>query len=413
MPSKRATAVAVLVLSAFALGAASRFVNVSRVDSSPTGAGPARTADVLVVGVVANVSGKGTAGRDYVRGIRLWQSRVREASGIQYNINQHAALRVIVRDDHGRPDEARKIARELLKQEVSVIFGPPDPDELTSVADTVDQSTSTLLFSPMPRPSTLPTMARATFLYRPPVGDLHAALDVVFLRPPRGASTHFKRRVVLLTAPGDWALRARSGQLLAQQRAFDAPLIKVRSADVDKALKRVRGPLDAIITVAPFRRALRWFVQTRRKSRTPWILVSADLATAVPIARPYTVAVTVPWSPTSIGGDSVFPSKDFPTTYEAVYGKEPSVDAAAGAALGALLNQIVVTARSTDPSRLLRARAHLNGGSFWGSSSLRGGEQPTFLPYVVLLDHGLPINIWPPPGKIKHLRLSIPPAATG
>jgi hypothetical protein len=132
-------------------------------------------------------------------------------------------------------------------------------------------------------------------------------------------------------------------------------------------------------------------------------------------ARRSTLAVTVPWSPTSIGGggDSVFPPLDFATTYEAVYGKIPSVDAAAGAAVGTLLNQLVVVARSTDPSRLLQARDSLKSDSFWGPFSFNRGEQAAFLPYVVLLNRGKTVNIWPNPAKVGALRLSVPPAASG
>ena len=101
-------------------------------------------------------------------------------------------------------------------------------------------------------------------------------------------------------------------------------------------------------------------------------------------------------------------------SFEAIYGKIPSIDAAAGATLGVLLNRLVVAARSTDSSRLLRARAKLDGDSFWASSplSFRDGEQDNFLPYVVLLDGGKPMNIWPFPSNVKALRLSVPPAAS-
>jgi hypothetical protein len=256
-------------------------------------------------------------------------------------------------------------------------------------------------------------MPEATFLYRPPVGDLHAALDVVFKRPRYGrGGTVFKRRVALLTQSGEWALRAREGQFLARQRAFDAQVIQVGGANAGAALKIVRHPLDAVITVAPFRRAVKWFAQAHTRSRTPWILATADLASGIEVARPYTVAVTAPWSPTSGGGDPVFPPMDFATTYEAVYDRPPSSDAASGAALGALLTQLVAVARSTDPSRLIRARDALKSGSLWGPLSFRHGEQAAFSPYVVLLDRGKTVNIWPPPGKIEALRFSVPPAAS-
>jgi hypothetical protein len=219
--------------------------------------------------------------------------------------------------------------------------------------------------------------------------------------------------VVLLTERGEWGLRARAGQLLAKQRAFDAKVYYVGSDDVGALLNAMRYPADAIIAVAPFRRALRWFAQSHDKSSVPWILASQDIATAMSSARPYTVAVTLPWSPTSTGGDSVFPSLDFAATYKAYYGKTPPVDAAAGAALGALLNDLVVAARSTDPSRLLRARDTLKGGSLWGPLSFKRGEQAAFSPYVVLLDQGKLVDIWPPPGKVRALRRSIPPAARG
>jgi Periplasmic binding protein len=401
------------VVALLTLGVASRFVNVSRLDVGSTDGGVARTADVLTVGVIADTSTGNRAGAHYIRGIRLWLSRVRETNGIPYNTNQHAAVRLVVRDSRGQPRRAGEIARQLVKQGASVIFGPLDPDELTTVADTTDRNAGTLLFSPIPRPSTLPTMPHATFLYRPPVGDLHAALDVVSLLPARSKDTVARRRVVLLTERGEWALRAHSGQLLAQQRAFDARLVKVRSTNADAALKTVPGPLDAVITIAPFRRGLGWFAQSRRTSRTPWILVAPDLATAVEPSRRHRVAVTVPWSPISIGGDRIFPPTDFSATYEAVYGESPSLDAAAGAALGALLNELVIGARSTDPSRLLRAREELEGNSFWGPLSFQNGEQAPFAPYVVLLNRGTPLNIWPPPARVKALRLSIPPAEGG
>ena len=263
--------IGVLAIGVFALGAASRFVNISRSDPDA-----ARTADVLTIGVVANTSGGERVGADYVRGIRLWLRRVHDSGGIPYNSNLHAAVRLIVHDDHGRPDQAGKLANQLMRQGVSVIFGPPDPEELTSVADALGRSDDTLLFSPIPRPSTVPTTERATFLYRPRIGDLRAALDVVAIRGPKGKDGEIKRRVVLLAEPGEWALRARSGQLLAQERAITAPLVTARSTSVDPALDSVQGRVDAIITFAPFRQALRWFTRSRRRSHTPWILVADD-----------------------------------------------------------------------------------------------------------------------------------------
>jgi hypothetical protein len=127
------------------------------------------------------------------------------------------------------------------------------------------------------------------------------------------------------------------------------------------------------------------------------------------------MAIEVPWSPAGPQDGVLFTARgEFTTRYESAYGGAPTPDAAAGAALGLILDRMVYEARSTDPSRMLRVRGSMMVPSPWGTITFHGGRSRPVPSQLVLAKHGRVEHVDPPldPAKaaaeLRLFRSSVP-----
>lgn len=371
---------------------------------------PAQTDDRLVVGVI---SGPGRRDSEVRRGLRLWLEQLGKKGGIRYNPRDLAAVDLISARVGPKGHGAELAVSRLLSRNAAVIIAPVKDAPLTSVARETRRRRA-LLFSPAPRPVSVPRAPSMTFLSRPEAGDFGPAFDVLEQRLRRSKRKTQRRQVAVLSVPGVWGLRASATSRMAAARGYRVESVRVVGDDATTALRRARGVkgLQAILVSAPFSKAYGWFRTDGVADDPPWVLAAEDFSEARP--RGPQVAVTVPWAPTTRRGGPVFGPGEFPKVYSDLYGRASGSDAAAGAAVGVLLTQLVQQARSTDPVRLLRAREELKTESMWGLLAFKRGEQvsPRSADLVLIGGGRPPLPIWPEPQNPDLLSRSIPPAVT-
>jgi hypothetical protein len=398
-------AVSLILLGAVVgLALASRSAN----DSPQPIANPLASDSRLTVGVIAS---RPAHKDETLRGLRLWLTKTSETGGIRYNARDLAAVRLVV-EEADSAQTAQAAVAKLVKKGARMVVGPVDDDQLSAAADAA-RASKVAYMSPVPRPVSLPRSATMTFLARPPVGDFSPALDVLErLRAMRDEPSDRRRRLVIAATTGTWGLRAARAANGARARGYRVRLIRVAPGDVPPAASLRASRPDAVLVSAALSDALAWFRAGGGPARVPWILAAEDPRDVERGFRAR-VAAVVPWSPTSNRAGAVFGRGEMPELYRIAYGGTPSVDAAAGAAVGVVIQQMVQGARSTDPVRMLRARDRMKVESFWGSLSFVNGEQrPAPSAHLVLSGGNELVSIWPDPPNPPGLRRSVPAAPT-
>jgi ABC-type branched-subunit amino acid transport system substrate-binding protein len=387
------------VVAAAMLGVGSRALNEASDNA-------VRTDGLLRIGVVGDFRRRHSPDAEFLAGVQLWRAQLAETGGIPYNVSQIAAVRLLVANDRGLAVVASNAARDLVRRGADILFGPPHAARLAAVADAAS-ALRTPLFSPIPRPLEVPRSSLFTFLDRPRVGDFSAALDALDVATrgtPRG-------EVLILMVPGDWGLAARRTARLVSERGYTPSVVRVAPAGLMRVLADAgRRRLQAVFASAPFRLGLIWFRMA--KSDVPWVLAARDVRSALALNTQLRVAVAVPWSPTrEHGGDSFSPG-EFTEMYGDAYGRLPTIDAAAGAALGTALSNAVQLARSTDTSRILAAREQIAADSILGRISFANGEDDADYPQAVLLEGRQVRPITPDRLGAQRLKASVPTGAT-
>lgn len=367
---------------------------------------PNRTDDTVVIGVVAR---RPSDQDETLRGLRLWFDRVEELRGLPYNQRDLAAVKLEVEETDGSSAGARKATRRLIAKRATFIVGPrEEPEIIAATAEARDSGS--LYLSPVSRPVSVARGRTLTFLARPGIADFSPALDVLE-RLRRGARGRNRGRshVAILAATGTWAARADRAARLARARGYKTDVVGVRGGAHDALEEASRSSQPEVVLVsAPFERGLRWFREPGLPRTAPWVL-SAESARDVVAGDAGPVAVVMPWSPTSGRAGAVFGPREMAELYLNVYGEQPTVDAAAGTALGILVQALIQRARSTDPGRVLLARESLAIESFWGTLRFVNGEQdPTPSAQLVLADGEDLRSIWPEPPDPPALRRSVP-----
>ena len=413
-----ATALCGLVL--VALGAASRADSVGTRDSVPFNPRPAE--DQIVVGVIASSDGPGArADRELVRGLTLWSSRL-ENGGIAYRARHAVAIhgrfggelsvpvRLEVVHTHAPPENAALAARDLLRRGAQILVAPTSPDARAAVARFAARRRVLLLSTD--RPTSARPPSTSTWLRQPAADQLNGTVATISAQMASGTATG---PVAILYAGGSWRERAR-------RAAADADRRHVPAVAFDVARRGTRGALAAagrlkpslIVAFAPLGQAGRWFRTAR--AATPWVIVADEAAQAAHALRRLRVAVEVPWSPATPRSGALFANgAEFTAAYAHAYGGIPTTEAAAGAGLGLTVSSMVPLARSTDPTRMLRAREYMDAPSVWGALTFDHGEERLPNSQLVLVDHGRVRQIAPPAPSAKPaqgsrlLRSSVPP----
>jgi ABC-type branched-subunit amino acid transport system substrate-binding protein len=364
-----------------------------------------RTDGVVRVGIVGDFRRRhSTPAAEMLAGVRLWRARIAETQGIPYNDDRVAAVRLLVENDRGSPVTASQAVRNLVNRGATVLFGPPDSAELAAVAD-VAMLFRIPLLSPIPRPLTIPRSSLFTFLDRARIGDFSAAFDALDVAT-RGTR---RGRVLILTIPGEWGLEARRNARLARERGYVPEVVQVTEGITNALSVAEQKPLQAVFVSAPFRLGLGWFLAAKPTRAVPWVLAAPDVRSAMAASSRTRVAISVPWSPMTQHGGEGFSPGEFTQAYGDAYGRLPTIDAAAGAALGIVVSQAVQLARSTDANRVLAARDRIDVDSVWGKLSFVNGENDSAYPQAVLLDGSGPRAITADRSGARRLKASIPP----
>ena len=421
--TKLRAATAIVVVLAL-VAAATRVASTE----DPAPYNPNRTSPRLTIGYVGSLTGGSVRDTEVLRGIRVWLHKLNADGGIAFARNRVAAVRLLVYDDRGSSRAAREGAEQLIRRGAGILFAPTNPEALTAVAD-VAMKKRVLLVAPVPRPVAVPRATAQTFLNGAPVGGMSASLDVLdrIVAPPRargrggrerGERTDNREtgrarprgRIAILTTPGKWARRARVAVQNATERTYVVLLRRTgqRGRATLDALRRWQP--DAVLVVAPPSQAKRLY-EAGGALRVPWIIAAEDARAALDLHRADRIAVEVPWSPTTLRGGDVFPPRAFTQDYVDTYGDLPTRDAAAGAAMGVVITQMVLGARSTDPTRMLKARDELEEPSFWGRLKFENGQQVPDAPSLLLLDRGRLVPMWPEQRRPNRLRSSVPQRA--
>jgi hypothetical protein len=160
-----------------------------------------------------------------------------------------------------------------------------------------------------------------------------------------------------------------------------------------------------VLVAAPVEDAMRWFESAPRRPGVPWVIGAPDVGPALAAAGRTTVAVSVPWSPTSNQGETAA----LADIYTSLHGGQPTTDAAAGATLGILLARAVQDAKATIGARLIGAFERLDALTPWGQVRFTDGDAVTPPAQVILLDRGVPRSIFPFPPVPGRLQESLPP----
>ena len=348
----------------------------------------------VVVGSVLDL--RDSAGRETRRGLGLWKDKVDVTRGIAFGSNQVAPVKLIVRDSGGSARRAARQSRQLIREGASVLIGPPDATQLEAIAQ-VALDTRTMLISTIPRPTSVPRNRLLTFLARSEIGAFNSifdALDAIRRDDDR------RIRVAVVARTGNWARRGRAAHLLARSRGYASTIDRVDRTDPAPALRRARRLRpDLIVVLARFEDSVRWFRIAGTQDDPPWAVAVGDVSSAQSQIEAGALAVTAPWSPTTERGGPVFGPREFRAVYRDQYGDLATTEAAAAAAAGIVITQAVQTARSTDVSRMLRARDSLRTESLWGTLRFEDGEQVALPPAAVLLTPNGPQSIGPAPSQ--------------
>jgi hypothetical protein len=404
----RIMAAAAAVLLALAIGAGVRAVNS---DYEPP-YNPFDSSGVLTVGVLVDEHAGGS--REMLRGLEIWQDEERRRGGIPVPFRDSIGVKVYVEDAGRTGASARAGVRRAVSKGATVIVGPPERDPLIAVARQAAAS-RVLLIAPTPRPLDLAATRSQTFLAWPEPGDVTTALDAVDRladsapRRDRRRGRGSRGRIGVLYVPGYWGRQAERAIELAEARNYTVREAAVDATSASAAIRRVdRSPTVVVFAFGSLRQSLRWF---RSASRTGarWILSADDLSTAVPEVGGTRAALSVPWAFTRDTGSELFGPGEFTRKFRLAHNRLPRTGAAAGAAVGLAISRLVGTARSTDPTRLLRARDDLNEPSLWGRLIFEDGMQRDEPGALVLVDAGRIRQIAPQPFDFRLLRASVPP----
>jgi ABC-type branched-subunit amino acid transport system substrate-binding protein len=391
----------------------SRAFNVARRADVPFN--PSLTSERIVIGVVGASAGPGRArDAEVLRGLRLWMAKLRPTRGIPYGFVRKAAVRLTIADGGGDAAAAARAARRLLDRGATYLVGPTQEPQLDAVSE-VALRRNAMLLSPVPRPVGVRQSVLSTFLARPsaPWG-MPSALDAVALigahRPRAGGGGPSQARVAIVLGKGRWATRGRLAVRRARQRGYRADELTVDPADGPATLARVRaGRYDVVLAVGSPRDTLRWFrLAGSAGVDVPWVLAVDRLARGLALGRRDVVALETTRAPTFPYGGLLFTPNEFADLYRKAYGAAPGLDAAAGAALGVTLSASVERARSTDPSRVLKARDSMRMPSFYGTLAFKRGEQLP-IPSVLVLGHrGTPRFAFSRQGGVGAILASVP-----
>lgn len=344
------------------LAVASRAGSSSTRDSVPFD--PTPTTASVVLGVVTTQS---PADRELLAGLRAWAGTLPD-TGIEYKPAvrvRRVLVRLVTASADGAPEGAAAAARQLLARGVKVLVAPVEPAALASVAR-VARARRALLFS-LGRPPGRAAPARTTtWLAQPQPDRLDGTLALGAIRSPGGAGG---RRLAILCSPARRP-RCAASAAAARARGSSVRVLDVGRGGLEAALAQVRADRpDMIVVQAPPGMAKRWFGHgAAARVKAPWVLVADDAVIAARALRSTRIAAEVPWSP----------------------------EGSSGGFLGLAISAMVVEGRSSDPSRLLRARDAMRVPTRWGVLAAHRGELASPPSQLVLLDHGAVRPLWPP-----------------
>jgi len=374
------------------------------------------TDDRVVVGVVANLTGRpGTRDGLLVRGLQLWESRIADRGGIPYQTDgRKAALSLLVADSRGNTRGATDAADGLLRRGAHVLIGPSSTTGTAAVAGMARRHGALYLGSER-RPVSVPADSMSRFLTPPLLGDFTGALDAFTAsRPPPRRPADV--RVVVISPFGGWGIRARRTMELVRARGYTARLIRLRAlVDLESTRRAAAafGP-DIILLSTPYGTA-------RRLAGTPLFggaaLVAAPAQQIEQLAAqppPRELVVVLPWSPSQGQGGTIFPPGQLRSAYVVAYGSSPRYPVAAGASLGELLSASITRTQSTDMTRVARGIDQLVVGSPAGLLQFKNGNQvQPASAAVVARPSGPPRHLWPRPAAPGYVQGRLTPRSTG
>lgn len=338
------------------------------------------------------------ADREIARGVRAWLRRLDETTrGIPYSDGRIAAVELI--DEAVGPGDTEAAARRLVARGATAIIGPADQNQFARLVEVV-RGKPILLLSALPRGRSVRHVPQAFYLTRADPFSFATVYDVVG-KLPRASTT---KRVTILAVPGAYALAGQRAAEVARSRGGRPSLEIVRGDRPRRAALEAKAA--AVLVAAPPATAVRWLRGAPRRPRVPWVVGATDLGRVVDAAADTTVAVSVPWSPTSTQGESPALAE----AYTALHGGLATTDSAAGATIGLLLMHAVQNAKAASGARLIDAFDQLDVLTLWGQINFKSGEPVTPPAQLVLLDHGAPEPIFPFPSRPAKLMESVPPA---
>jgi hypothetical protein len=287
-----------------------------------------------------------------------------------------------------------------------VLAAPTDPAQLAAVAAVARRRRVLLLSLGAPPPTG--SARTTTYLGSPDPSELSGTFAVV-----HGGTS----RVAALYAGDSWRPKADRAVATARRRGMPARALDVAKLGVRGALIAAGRTRPAVIVAAaPAREAVRWMRQGRRAgAHVPWVVIAASAPAAARAASAGRVAMEVPWSPAAQDQWLFTRLGEFASRYSRAYGRAAGTIAAQGATLGLILDGMIDRARSTDPSRMLAARALMTVPGFWGALRFRRGTSLPIASQLVLLDGGRIRQVAPivpggsPQSQLRMLSLSVPP----
>jgi hypothetical protein len=390
--------VRVAVLAAVALAAAATAIGVrefnGRAESRYAVPGDGR----LLVGFISD---PGSArDREIAKGVRAWLRRLDETSrGIPFADGRVTAVELVT--EAVGADQAGAATRRLVDRGATAIIGPSDQNALASVIEQV-RGKPVLVLSALPRGRSVRRVPQAFYLTRAePYGfaTVYDVLNQPGRKPP-------SRRVTVLTVPGPYRLMGLRAAAVARTRGGRPTLVTVEGNAPPRDSLEAKAAV--VVVAAPLKAALRWFRTAPRRRGMPWVIGAGDVGPALAAAGRTTVAVSVPWSPTSNQGEA----GAIADIYTSLHGGLATTDAAAGATLGTLIARAVQAGKSTTGSRLIGAMERLDVLTPWGQTSFKNGESVLPPAQVILLENGSPQPVFPFPPFPTRLKDSLPPLPT-
>jgi hypothetical protein len=370
---------------------------------------PDAASDRLVIGVVNTGS---PSDQEVTRGLKLWVNQLGEVGGVPYGFGQVAAIEVDEQRAAPTPGGAAAAARKLLAtKRVTALVGPTDPDRLAAVAEVAVKSRA-LLFSARPRPVQSRFGNALTYVPRGQPERLRSSLDIVdrMVKGKPGSSAKGRGRILILYKRGSWGLRALKGADEARKRGYKVKSLAVPGTSSLGGILRSAGKVDFTAAYAPPRQALSWF-KAGGRDRSPWTLVADETTAIEPGLGKLKAAVEVPWSTSQSFGDGLFGPGGFARAYDVAFGGTPPTDAVAGASIGLIVRTMVIVARSTDPTRLLKARDATPILTPLGPIVFQRGQPRQVPSVVVLLGPKSTTPLLPNDKGVAGLRKSVPPKA--